>query len=56
MWVKSSFDNGGTALEVMRTESGVLIQDSQNRRVVLALTVDEWERFVAGVKAGDFDL
>lgn len=34
----------------------VLVRNSNGWSAVVAFTEDEWRTFVAGVKAGDFDL
>ena len=54
----SSFCNFGNCVEVGRTPEGaVLVRDTKDRaRQALAFTDQEWDAFVAGVKAGEFDL
>ena len=59
-WVRSSLCAGnGDCIEVKATEHGVgptvWISRSRTRLGVLAFTRAEWDAFVAGVKAGDFD-
>ena len=53
----SSFCSFGNCVEVGRTADGaVLVQDTKDRAQTLAFTAEEWTAFVAGVKAGEFDL
>jgi hypothetical protein len=58
-WFKSSFSssNGGNCVEVARNLSGIVaVRDSKNPDgPVLVFTPDEWQAFVAGVHAGEFD-
>ena len=56
---KSSFSGSGNSncVEVGFVTSEVLMRDSKDPRgPVLRFTVEEWKAFVAGVKAGEFDL
>jgi hypothetical protein len=57
-WVKSSlsFANGDCAL-VARTEHGsVLVRDSKDANgPCLIFTASEWDAFIEGAKAGQFD-
>lgn len=65
-WVKSTFSgNGDCCVEVSLDPTEILVRDSKFRRdssndpdaqPILAYTQDEWKAFVAGVKAGEFDL
>lgn len=53
----SSFCNFGGCVEVGRTPEGaVLVRDTKDRAQQLSFTDEEWTAFVAGVKAGEFDL
>jgi hypothetical protein len=58
-WRKASYSssNGGQCVEVALAPSAVAVRDSKDpagpNLVVLAA---EWGAFVAGVKAGEFDL
>jgi hypothetical protein len=53
----SSYCSYGNCVEVGRSADGVvLVRDSKNRAQALAFTDEEWAAFVAGVKAGEFDL
>jgi hypothetical protein len=56
---KSSFSGSSNpnCVEVGFETSAVLMRDSKDRNgPVLRFTVNEWKAFVAGVKAGEFDL
>jgi hypothetical protein len=56
---KSSFSGASNpaCVEVGFETSAVLMRDSKDRGgPVLRFTVAEWKAFVAGVKAGEFDL
>ena len=54
----SSFCSYGSCVEVGRSDDGaVLVRDTKDRaQQALAFTDAEWAAFVAGVKAGEFDL
>ncbi|WP_433557597.1 DUF397 domain-containing protein [Pseudonocardia xinjiangensis] len=55
----SSYCTGGGCVEVGRTPDGpVVVRDSKDpeRGTSLVFTREEWTAFVAGVKAGEFDL
>jgi hypothetical protein len=54
----SSFCSFGSCVEVGRSPDGtVLVRDTKDSsRHALTFTNDEWDAFVAGVKAGEFDL
>ena len=55
----SSYCSGGGCVEVGRAPGGaVVVRDTKDpeRRAVLEFTGEEWADFVAGVKAGEFDL
>lgn len=52
----SSFCSLGDCVEVGRTSEGaVLVRDTKDRAHELFFTRDEWDAFVKGVKAGEFD-
>jgi hypothetical protein len=56
---KSSFSGASNpaCVEVGFEMSAVLMRDSKDQDgPVLRFTVEEWKAFVAGVKAGEFDL
>jgi hypothetical protein len=60
VWRKASYStsNGGGCVEVAQLPaSAVAVRDSKDPDGPrLAVTPDEWRAFVAGVKAGEFDL
>lgn len=58
-WRKSSFSNGSSAcVEARRTLDGcVQVRDSKDPAgPVLTFTPVEWDAFLCGVHAGDFNL
>jgi hypothetical protein len=57
-WFKSSFSAAGDCVEVAHLPGGdVAVRDTKNRaRAAHVYTGSEWAAFVAGVKAGEFDL
>lgn len=63
-WIKSSFSADETCcVEVQTMNSAIRIRDSKQRRQapeeiaqILTFTRAEWEAFIQGVKAGEFDL
>ncbi len=65
-WFTSSFSSGGSCcVEVMLDGGQIHVRDSKFRRdpgnvaaaePMLAYTPAEWAAFIAGVKAGEFDL
>jgi Domain of unknown function (DUF397) len=58
-WFTSSFSAAGACVEVavLPDRAGVAVRDSKDRsRPPHFYTRDEWHAFVAGVKAGEFDL
>jgi hypothetical protein len=57
-WRKSSFSNGGdNCVEVAANGGTVAVRDSKDRgQTPLVFTRDEWAAFLAGAKAGEFDL
>jgi len=60
-WTKSSFSNGSggnNCVEVKVTDwtSDVLVRHSRVPFTWQAFSRDEWVAFVAGVKAGEFDI
>jgi len=59
-WFKSSFSggNGGSCVEVAFLPDGdVAVRDTKDRALAPhTYTAAEWDAFVAGVKAGEFDL
>lgn len=59
-WTKSTFCESGTCVEVLVPVIGdVLLRRSRDRlsgNTILTFTKDEWDAFIQGVKAGEFDL
>jgi len=56
-WNKSSSCSGNSCVEVSREEDTICVRQSElGDMIVLGFTVDEWEAFIKGVKAGEFDL
>ncbi len=56
-WRKSSASATGDCVEVARSDQSVYVRDSKQRLPhVLEFSASEWLAFVAGVRAGEFDL
>ena len=57
-WTKSrKCDNSGpNCVEVAIVKGGVGVRNSTSPDKVLSFTEDEWDAFVGGAKAGEFDL
>jgi Domain of unknown function (DUF397) len=56
-WRKSRLSGANGCVEVVIQADGVAIRDSKDRNgPVLRFTRPEWEAFVGGVRAGEFDL
>lgn len=58
-WVKSSYSgNNGNCVEVAALpDGGRALRDSKNPHgPALVFTLDEWQAFIAGATAGEFDL
>lgn len=54
---RSSFCADSTCVEVVVEQREVRVRDSKNTlQAPLVFTADEWSAFVAGVKAGEFDI
>lgn len=54
-WIRAC--GTSTCVEVAQVGDEFLVRDSKNPRgSVLTFTRPEWEAFVAGVRAGEFDL
>ncbi len=58
LFTKSSFCQVGTCVEVGRlADGGIAVRDGKNLdQAALCFTADEWKAFVAGVKAGEFEV
>lgn len=57
VWRRSSRCEGGACVEVAFTDAGVLVRDGKDPDgPVLRFTREEFAAFVAGCKAGEFDL
>ncbi len=57
-WIKSSFSNGSggnNCVEVGGAAGDVFVRHSRRPLDITAFTRAEWDAFVAGVKAGEFD-
>ena len=59
-WIKSSYSNGNggnNCVEVRPAGIGVEVRDSKDGPLGcrLLFTRAEWEAFLAGIKAGEFD-
>lgn len=56
-WRRSSYSNNGTCVEVADLpDGGRMVRDSEDpASPVLTFTHAEWDAFVHGVKAGEFD-
>ena len=55
-WSKSSFSAQGNCVEVKVRDGRVLVRDSKDARSpVLSFTYAEWDAFVRGVRAREFD-
>jgi hypothetical protein len=56
-WQKSSFSGNGGCVEVSLQDGAAKMRDSKNPQGgVLEFNDHEWHAFVAGVRAGEFDL
>lgn len=56
VWRKSTLSSHSNCVEVAFIDGQVGIRDSKNRQgPILMVTGDEWEAFVGGVRAGEFD-
>lgn len=56
-WQKSSFCGNTACVEVALAGDEIAVRDSKNATSpVLKFTVDEWQAFVAGVRAGEFSV
>jgi hypothetical protein len=55
-WRKSTYSDADHCVEVADVPGGVLVRDTKDRtRVPVRYTVEVWNSFVQGVKAGELD-
>jgi uncharacterized protein DUF397 len=55
-WHKSSWSNANGCVEVAFVQGRVAVRDSKDRSgPVLVFTAHEWDAFLRGVRAGEFD-
>lgn len=55
-WRKSSWSNNNGCVEVAFVQGQVAVRDSKDRSgPVLVFTAHEWQAFLRGVRAGEFD-
>lgn len=55
-WRKSSFCASGECVEVAEYNGMIMVRDSKEPGgSVLRYTTEEWQSFVKGIKAGEFD-
>jgi len=55
-WVKSDYCGTGACVEVARSAQSYVLRSSKNPQgSTLAFDQSEWDAFVAGVRAGNFD-
>ncbi len=55
-WRKSSFCASGECVEVAEHDGMIVLRDSKEPRGgMLRYTTEEWQSFVRGIKAGEFD-
>lgn len=56
VWRKASFCASGECVEVTQRNGMIVLRDSKEPRgSVLYYTTEEWQSFVRGIKAGEFD-
>lgn len=54
-WRRSSRCGTSSCVEVAKADDRYLVRDSKNPQVAaLSFTAEEWESFIAGVKADEF--
>jgi hypothetical protein len=57
VWYSASRCANGECVEVASRDAAILIRDSKDPAgAVLTYSVEEWAAFIAGVKAGEFDM
>jgi Domain of unknown function (DUF397) len=56
VWRTSTASGAGNCVQVAFTEDSVLVRDSQNPSgPELSLSKSEWDAFLVGARAGEFD-
>lgn len=56
-WTKSTFCDSVTCVEVAVSDGVVLVRDSKDPSLApFAYSINEWTAFIAGVRAGQFDV
>ncbi len=56
VWLRSTASGGGNCVEVSISSNSVFMRHSQSQHgSVLKFSLAEWEAFLAGVRAGEFD-
>lgn len=56
MWIKSSFSTIGDCVEVKGGDKIIRIRDDKRPDTIVIVSTDDWQAFIDGVKAGEFDL
>jgi hypothetical protein len=57
VWRKSTLSGSNGCVEVAIQDDGVALRDTKDRNgPVLVFSPAEWEAFIGGVRAGEFDL
>jgi hypothetical protein len=54
-WFRSTFCTADGCAEVTRTADGVQMRSSTCEEVIVTYTLEEWNAFIEGAKAGEFD-
>jgi hypothetical protein len=54
-WTRAKGCESNTCVEVARLDDKFLVKDSKTH-LFLVFGLEEWNAFVAGIRAGDFDL
>lgn len=55
MWTRSSKCEGGHCLEMRKRNGNRALRQSERQEHIIFVSEEEWQAFIAGVKAGDFD-
>jgi hypothetical protein len=57
VWRTSTYSNGTGCVEVAFADDQVGVRDSKDREgPALVFTASEWEAFIGGARAGEFEL